>query len=191
MRNLLLSAFAVGICAFARLGPAGGQDGDEHLPPVKAEDRKLSFRALTDEQFAENAALINLMEINLGNYAVLKARRADIQQFANQLKKEHTEANNLLEMIAAKRRLTLPTKLDAKHQAKIDKLIVLSADEFDRAYVKEMVDGHRLATALFEHESQHGQVAELKAYAAETLPTVRRHYQRATQLWNDYFVSLR
>jgi putative membrane protein len=191
MRNLLLSSFAVSICAFAPLARSQGQDSDGPRPPIKAEDRKLHFRALTDEQFAENAALINLMEINLGNYAALKARRADIQLFANQLKKEHIEANNLLEMIAAKRRLTLPTKLDAKHQAKIDKLIVLSADEFDRAYVKEMVDGHRIATALYEHQSQHGQVAELKAYAAETLPTLRRHYQRATQLWNDYFVSLR
>jgi putative membrane protein len=191
MRNLLLSAFAGGICALAPLAPSRGQDSDGRRPPIKAEERKFDFRGLTDEQFAENAALINLMEINLGNYAVLNARRADIQQFANQLKKEHTEANNLLEMIAAKRRLTLPTKLDAKHQAKIDKLIVLPPDEFDRAYVKEMVDGHRMATALYEHESQNGRVAELKAYAAETLPTVRRHYQRATQLWNDYFVSLR
>lgn len=191
MRNLLLSAFAVGVCSFALSVAGRGQDTDGPRPPIKAEDRKLDFRALTDEQFAENATLIHLMEINLGNYAVLKARRADIQQFANLLKKEHTEANNLLEMIAAKRRLTLPTKLDGKHQAKLDKLILLSADEFDRAYVKEMVDGHRLATALFEHESQQGQVAELKAYAAETLPTIRRHYQRATQLWNDYFVSLR
>jgi putative membrane protein len=191
MRNLLLSAIAGGICALAQLPLSRGQDSDGPRPPIKAEDRKFDFRALTDEQFAENAALINLMEINLGNYAALKARRADIQQFANQLKKEHTEANNLLEMIAAKRRLTLPTKLDAKLQAKIDKLIVLPADEFDRAYVKEMVDGHRMATALYEHESQHGKVAELKAYAAETLPTVRRHYQKATQLWNDYFVSLR
>jgi len=191
MRNVLLSAFAVGVYALAPMAPSRAQDSDGPRPPIKAEDRKFDFRALTDEQFAENAALINLMEINLGNYAILKARRADIQQFANQLKKEHTEAHNLLEMIAAKRRLTLPNKLDGKHQAKIDKLIVLTADEFDRAYVKEMVDGHRMATALFEHESQHGQVAELKAYAAETLPTIRRHHQRATQLWNDYFVSLR
>jgi putative membrane protein len=191
MRNLLLSTFAVGICAIAPFTASRGQDSDGPRPPIKAEDRKTDFRGLTDEQFAENAALINLMEMHLGNYAALKARRADIQQFANQLNKEHTEANNLLEMIAAKRRLTLPTKLDAKHQAKIDKLIVLPADEFDRAYVKEMVDGHRMATALYEHESHNGKVAELKAYAAETLPTVRRHYQRATQLWNDYFVSLR
>lgn len=191
MRNLLLSAIAVGICAIAPFAPSRGQDSDVPRPPIKAEDRKFDFRGLTDEQFAQNAALINLMEIQIGNHASLKARRADIQQFANQLKKEHMEANNLLEMIAAKRRLTLPTKLAAKHQAKIDKLIVLPADEFDRAYVKEIVDGHRMATALYEHQSQHGQVAELKAYASETLPTVRRHYQRATQLWNDYFMSLR
>lgn len=187
MRNrAFVFAFAFGTMALA---PVWGQERD--LPPLKGEERPFDFRDVTDEQFAEKATLINLMEITLGNHAAVKARRADIQQFANQLRKEHTDANHQLEMIAVKRRLTLPKKLDAKHQSKVDKLIALPGDEFDRAYVRQMVDGHSMATVLYEHESQNGKVSELKAYAGQTLPTIRRHYQKALQLWNDYFVSIR
>jgi len=190
MRELLIVASAFGL-ALSSAAFSAGWAQERDLPPLKGEDRPRDFRDVTDEQFAEKATLINLMEITLGNHAALKARRADIQQFANQLKKDHTDAKHQLEMIAVKRRLTLPTKLDAKHQSKVDKLIALPGDEFDRAYVKEMVDGHSMATVLYEHESQNGKVSELKAYAGQTLPTVRRHYQKAMQLWNDYFVAIR
>jgi len=190
MRKFLLAAIAL-VLTFSVTPFVPGWDRDVQQPPNKAKEPPFDVREISDEQFAEMAALINLREIALGNFAAEKARRADIQQFAQQLKKDHMEAHHQLEMIAAKRRLTLPTKLDAKHQAKVEELSALPGDEFDRAYLKEMVAGHKRATALYEHESQDGKVSELKAYAVIILPTVRQHYQKATQLWNDYFVSLR
>src|SRR5258708_1292496 len=138
MRKSLLVTIAL-VLTFAVTPFVPSWERDVQQPPNKAKEQPSDFREVSDEQFAELAALINLREIMVGNFGAEKARRADIQQFGKQLKKDHMDANHQLEMIAVKRRLTLPTKLDAKHQAKVDELSALPGDEFDRAYIKEMV----------------------------------------------------
>jgi len=187
MRNFLFMTTMLSLAAFAWL-PGWGQD--QVPPPITAEE-KSAFQDLTDEQFAEKAAQINLTEIALGSHAATKAKRADIQQFGKQLNEDHTKANHQLQMIMKKRGMSFPSKLDAKHQAKVDKPVATQAQEFDREYLKEMREGHRVALLLYQHESQSGKVDELKAYATQNLPTVRQHQQKAEQLWRDNFASNR
>jgi len=187
MRNFLFTATSLSLAAFAWL-PGRGQD--QIPPPITAEE-KSAFQNLTDEQFAEKAAQINLTEIALGSHAAVKAKRADIQQFGKQLKDDHAKANHQLQMIMKKRGINFPSKLDAKQQTKVDKLTASPGEEFDRGYLKDMMEGHRFALLLYQHESQSGKVDELKAYATQTLPTLRQHQQKAEQLWRDNFASTR
>jgi putative membrane protein len=51
----------------------------------------------------------------------------------------------------------------------------MSGAEFDKSYVAEMVKGHMEADALFTKEAQSGQDADIKAFAAKTDETVKRH----------------
>jgi putative membrane protein len=187
MRNLLLTATALALTASAWL-PGWGQD--QIPPPITAEE-KSAFENLTDEQFAEKAAQINLMESALGAHAAVKAERANIQQFGKQLQDDHKKANHQLQMITKKRGMNSPSKLDTKHQAKVDKLLAPQGEEFDRGYLKHIMEGHRFALLLYQHESQSGKVDELKAYATQILPTVREHHQKAEKLWRDNFASVR
>jgi len=163
----------------------------EQIPPQITAEEKSAFQSMTDEQFAAKAAQINLTEIALASHAAAKAKRADIQQFGNELKDDHTKANHQLQMIMKKRGINFPSKLDAKHQAKVDKFMAFQSEELDRAYLKELMEGHRFALLLYQHESESGKVDELKAYAKQTLPAVRQHRQKAEQLWRDHFASSR
>jgi putative membrane protein len=149
-------------------------------------DERHDFSKVTDEEFAQMAEQVNLTEITAGNHAASKAKRGEVQEFGKLMVKEHTEANRKLSA-AVKDKNRLTGKLDAKHQAKVDKLTKMSANEFDRAYIQEMVDGHKMVADLFEHEATRGKDSNLKAYASEILPHVRQHLQKAEQIWKSSF----
>ena len=55
-----------------------------------------------------------------------------------------------------------------------DHLNELSGAAFDAAYLHEMSAVHALEHAAFSNEAESGQNADLKAFAAETVPIVER-----------------
>jgi len=88
---------------------------------------------------------------------------------------DHGKANDDLKSIAAAKEITLPDKLDAKHQAMVDKMAGLSPAAFDQAYVTAMVAAHKKDDALFTKEASSGQDADIKAFAAKTDEVVKMH----------------
>jgi putative membrane protein len=71
------------------------------------------------------------------------------------------------------------TKMMKKHQDMVSKMSALSGAEFDRKYMEHMVKDHEKDVAAFERESTAGSDADVKAWAAKTLPTLREHLQLA------------
>jgi predicted outer membrane protein len=67
----------------------------------------------------------------------------------------------------------------------IQRIESLSGTEFDRAYIREMVNDHRKAVALYENARQDVQDPELKMFIDETLPTLREHLRAAEDLSRD------
>ena len=55
------------------------------------------------------------------------------------------------------------------------KLEVLSGEAFDKSYIKGQIKAHENTAALFRKEIASGQDPDAKAFAKETLPTVRSH----------------
>ena len=75
--------------------------------------------------------------------------------------------------------MILPNDLDANHKALRDKLSKLSGSEFDKAYMREMVSDHEKDVAAFKKESTSAKDADLKNWAAKTLPTLEDHLKQA------------
>jgi len=73
-------------------------------------------------------------------------------------------------------------KMMQKHKALVTKLSGLSGAEFDRAYMKQMVKDHSDAVSLFQREASRGNDAELKAWAAKTLPALQDHLRMAREI---------
>jgi len=70
---------------------------------------------------------------------------------------DHGKAGDELKTVAATKQITLPTMPDPEHKAMHDQLATLSGAEFDRAYVRDMVAGHRKAVDAFTMESTSGE----------------------------------
>jgi putative membrane protein len=139
-----------------------------------AADAKLDS---SDEAFLKKAAQGGLTEVKLGEIASTKAKREDVKAFGTTMVKDHSNANADLKTLAAKKAVELPDKLDMKHSAKVDKLSKLEGDAFDGAYVKGMIEDHEATVKEFENAASSAKDADVKAFAAKTLPTLKAHFE--------------
>src|SRR5262249_3004371 len=104
--------------------------------------------------------------------AVEKASNDHVKQFGQRMVDDHGKANDELKTIAQQKSITLPTAVSAKHKAEHDRLAKLSGAAFDRAYMSAMVTDHKKDVNEFKVESPRGKDADIKAFAAKTLPTL-------------------
>ena len=137
----------------------------------------------TDAQgFATRAAQGGMAEVELGRHASQKAQNAEVKKFAQMMVQDHTNANTELKSLAGKKNITLPTALDAEHKAVMDKLQGLSGAEFDKAYMDAMVEDHEKTVDLFQAQADDGADADMKAFAAKTLPKLKQHLEMAEKI---------
>jgi len=134
-----------------------------------------------DNSWVMKVAQGGMLEVELGKLAETQASAEGVKQFGNRMVTDHTKANDELTQIATRKGITLPTSLDAKHQAMKDRLSKLNGAAFDKAYMDAMVKDHREDVAEFRKESSTGQDADVKAFAAKTLPTLEEHLSLAEQ----------
>ncbi|HEX7956698.1 MAG TPA: DUF4142 domain-containing protein [Pyrinomonadaceae bacterium] len=132
-------------------------------------------RMAADHRFATEAAMGGMMEVELGRVAAQKGASDEVRQFGQRMVDDHTKANEELMRVASGKGMTLPSAPDPKHRAEMQKLSALSGERFDREYVKMMLKDHRKDVAEFRKESARGADADLKSFAARTLPTLQEH----------------
>ena len=135
-----------------------------------------------DKTFATEAAHGGLAEVQLGQLALQKASSPKVKEFAQRMVTDHGKANDELKTLAQSKNITLPAGVDAKAKATHDRLAKLSGPAFERAYMQDMVAGHRKAVAAFKKESTSGKDPEVKAWATKTLPTIEEHLKMAQDI---------
>ena len=135
-----------------------------------------------NQVFVNHAATGGMAEVEMGKLAGAKASSPDVKKFAEQMVSDHTKANEELEKIATGKSLKVPTALDAEHKAKLETLSKKTGAEFDKAYMQAQVSGHEKMQQLLSDEAKNSKDADLKTFAEKTLPTVKEHYQMATEL---------
>jgi len=132
-----------------------------------------------DSQFVTKAAQGGLAEVKLGQLAQDKGSNQSVKDFGAQMVKDHSEANDKLKSVVSGKGVSVPDSLNAKDQALYDRLSKLSGTQFDRAYISAMVKDHVEDVAEFRKESKTAQDADIKSFAAKTLPTLEHHLQMA------------
>jgi len=131
--------------------------------------------AKKDVKFVNDAADGGMAEVAASKMAVDKATDPEIKNFAQKMVDDHSKANDELKAAAEKKGITVSTALSSSHQKMVDKLSAQAGSDFDKLYVKDMVSDHKDAVDLFKKEAQNGEDPDLKAWAAQTLPTLQEH----------------
>jgi putative membrane protein len=182
MRLGLLSSLALLI---AILGGASTRADDK----AKAEDKakpadkdKPDAKAFDDAEFVKKAASGGMHEVELGRLAAKMAKMDDVKKFGQKMVEDHTKANMELMKIAKASRLEVPTKMMEKEQKEFDHFKTMKGEEFDKEYVSHMVKDHEMDVAEFTRASKEAKSAEIKEFAAKTLPTLQEHLKMVKEL---------
>jgi putative membrane protein len=138
--------------------------------------------APADKTFVMHAAQGGMAEVEMGRLAASKATDPDVKQFGQRMVDDHSKANDELKSLASQKHLTVPAELDAKMKAEHARLEKLSGAAFDRAYMTAMVMDHNKDVSEFQRASTTAKDADLKAWAAKTLPTLKDHQQSANTI---------
>ena len=121
---------------------------------------------LSDDEFVRDIAVKNMAEIELGRMALNKAASADIKAFAQTMIDEHGAAGDKLKSIVSATSLPWPAQLDDRHRKIVDELGREQGADFERDYMKAMVDGHQDLTAKLESRLDVQSLADWKTAAA-------------------------
>jgi putative membrane protein len=135
-----------------------------------------------DLLFLRQAAIGGMAEVELAKLVEKRSHSDAVEDFARRMVEEHTKANDRLLALAKQADIAPPNELDGEHKAMRDKLEPMSGVEFDRAYLQGQVADHQKTALLLEWEIGSGQDAQLKTFAAETLPVVLRHLRIARDI---------
>ena len=126
------------------------------------------------EDFMHDAAQGGMAEVEMGKLAATKAQSPEVKKFAQMMVEDHTRAGNELKALAATKKVTLPADIGS-HKSTLDKLNGLKGADFDKDYVKAMVDDHESVVSAFEKQADNSTDPEVKAFAAKTLPVLKKH----------------
>ena len=130
-----------------------------------------------DLSFLNAAAAGNMAEVELGKLAIEKAESANVKHFAQKMMDDHSKALEELKQVASLKKVTPPPDIMPTQKELKDKLSKLSGAEFDKEYVKSMVEVHEKDVTAFEAASKTAADADVKAFAVKTLPTLKMHFE--------------
>ncbi len=174
---LLAMAGATWSADDARPNQQGGQAA-QSAPQGGQQDVQASER-----EFMKKAAQGGMLEVQASKLAMERASSAEVKAFAKMLHEDHTAANGKLEAIARSKGVQLPSELDAKQKAELERLRGLQGEAFEQAYMKRLgVHDHEKDIQAFERQARTGKDEQLKRFAIETLPTLRKHLTHAQQI---------
>lgn len=151
-----------------------------HDPALAHGKHAKAGAAMNAKTFVDHAAQGGLAEVELGKLATEKASNGDVKQFGQRMVDDHSKAGDELSGLASSKGIPAPTSVTSpKERATIDRLSKLSGPAFDRAYMQAMVADHDHDVSEFKRYAEHGDDAELKAWAQKTLPTLEEHQRMA------------
>ena len=162
----------------------------------------------SDKNFVSDQLSDGMAEIELAKVAKDHAASSDVKQFAQMMIDDHTKTGDQLKQIATSNSIPVDTRIDDKQQNLMDKLSKLNGADFDKEYMSAMVDDHqdavhdlrsrvdenRSATdrltgknpenpaAVKPEQSDNRVTMSINEWAANALPTVEQHLDRAKEI---------
>ena len=119
-----------------------------------------------DNDFVRDVALKNMAEIELSRMALDKAASPQVKAFAQMMIEAHGAAGEKLKNLVSAQPIEWPAELDDQHREAAAELGRKQGVDFDRDYIKAMVEGHENFAAKLESRLDLQSVADWKTAAA-------------------------
>jgi putative membrane protein len=138
----------------------------------------------SDARWVAEAANDGMLEVELGKLAPTNGAAPTVKSFGQTMVSEHSKANAELQSLAGKKGITLPTEMSARNRDKLMEMMQKTGADFDQAYIDHMVREHRDDIDHYEDMANDGHDAELRTFAARSVPVLKNHLQMAESVQN-------
>jgi putative membrane protein len=142
-------------------------------PTAKATTKTLSAK---DKNFLSGAASSGGWETATGRSAEQKAQNSATKEVAARMIADHSKTNKEMVDLGKKKGLEISTEGVKAQQ--------IAGEGFDKRYLNLVVQDHQEESSLFEKEAKSGDDADIKSWAAKTLPTIKQHLALAKDALN-------
>jgi len=140
-------------------------------------------QARSDASFMKDAAQAGAAEMEASRLAQTKAKNADVKAFADKMVTDHARVADELKALAANKKVKLPDGPSVAQKAEIKLIDAGDNDKFDERYAQHFgVKAHESTIKLFEEAAANAKDADVKAWAAKTLPGLKEHLSMAQAL---------
>jgi len=139
-----------------------------------------------DQTFLQHAARGGQLEVELGELAATRASKDAVQDFGKRMMEDHGKVNKQLKELASRKKVQLPNELDDDGKNKKAQMNALPPEQFDAKYVEMMVKDHEKDVADFEKQAKGAEDADVRAFAAGNLPTLKSHLEKIKALHADH-----
>ena len=170
MKKIIRWGFALGLLPLAACAGNPPPPPAPPAPPPLAEG---------DANFVTAATQANLAEIAEAQIAQKMSKNPAILNYAQEMVTDHTQANQELAQIAAKKGVTPPASPSDAQTQEANALSAEHGSKFNHDYIADQISGHTAALAVFQQEASSGTDPDLKAYAEQTAPIVQHHLDEA------------
>jgi putative membrane protein len=147
-----------------------------------AQERKGDEKPLTDADFVKKAVSCGLAEVEMAKIAKDRASDPDVKKFAESIITDHTKVNEELAKIAKEANIPAPMKPEPEQQRHVDMIRDYKGADFDKMFVKHMIDDHEKDVKLFTQAGRELKNEKLKDFAEKTLPALKDHLDMARKI---------
>ncbi|MEN2977730.1 DUF4142 domain-containing protein (plasmid) [Tistrella bauzanensis] len=132
---------------------------------------------MSTQSYIDQATLSDIFEIQSGKLARNKSQNDDIRAFGGRMVLDHTNSSERLRKTLADigGDISVPTQLDDRRMALLERLNEIPTGQFDRLYVDMQVTAHEQALKLHRDYAGNGENEALRDVAEDIADTVERH----------------
>jgi putative membrane protein len=134
-----------------------------------------------DANFLVQAASRAEEQLELGRLVSERGSSEAVKEFGQRMVADYGRAKEELAQLATRKGLVLPAGIGREQTVTIARLSRLSGPEFDRAYLQMRQDYDRDVTEAWRRAND-AQDADLKAWAAKTLPMIEEHQRQVSEM---------
>ena len=120
--------------------------------------------------------------VQAGKLAQQQASDAQVKEFGEHMVKDHGRMLQEQEKMASAKGVDMPKQPKKEHQAAIKKLQKAEGEQFDTAFMSQMVKDHENSLKQVRQAAKNAKDPELKAMAEKAAPVIEKHLQMAKQL---------
>jgi putative membrane protein len=134
-----------------------------------------------DPEFMKSAAHSDQNEIQLSRLVLEKGVTGMAKDHANMMITDHTKSTAELKAIATKKKVTLPTDMDAEHKAIAAQMRTLSGPQLEQRFLQQMVTDHQKTLNTMTAHKTMTQDTDLQGFITKTTPVIQKHLDTSKQ----------